>query len=82
MKENKFKDKEYIVRLKEQGRKILTYYFKGKSLEKVMAYVRTFAEQSFRDTRWTICESCCEVKRGGHIWNEEGTRGRFYYSKI
>ena len=69
MRTNPFKDKEYVVRLKEKGRKIYTYYFKGKSLAKVRTYVRTFALQSFHDTRWTICEQGCEVERGRHIYN-------------
>lgn len=69
MKPNPFKDKEYVVRLKEKGCKVKTFYFKGKSLAKVCTDVRTFVMQSFHDTRWTICENCCEIKRGTHIWD-------------
>ncbi len=70
MKPNKFKDKEYVLRLKKKGCKVYTYRFKGKSLAKVCSYVKTFILESFHDIRWTICENCCEVKRGTHIISE------------
>lgn len=67
MKSNKFKDKEYVLRLKKKGLEVWTYRFKGKSLAKVRSYVKDIISESFHDLRWTICENCCEIKRGTHI---------------
>lgn len=67
MKPNKFKDKEYVVRVKKKGCKVCTYHFMGISFTKARSYVKDIISNSFHDLRWTICENCCEVARGTHI---------------